>query len=196
MLIIFEGNEGVGKSSLAKMLADTYSTNVMKRASHKDTIQNQIDNWGHMLNLNDSALYDWRFLLEMLEQQIASGKMFIADRSFITQAVYHSAFWPEEYITDVHRKTYEALCKILLELPHIVFHIERNQLRLDDETVNSYTYVKGDVSPFEAISSEYKEFYENNENLNVHKISNNSTLSEAFDKIQEIYIAYSLTDRK
>jgi len=188
MLIIFEGNEGSGKSTLAKMFAERYNTKVMKRTSHKNWTPGS-DGFQYEWDLNESALWDWRFFLEMIGP-LCKNNNFICDRSFITQEVYHRAFWKGEDISIKNEAAYQGLPKVLSTIPHIVFHLKRTSVRLDDDVVNNYaegSHIENSEA-FNIIDESYDSFYTRKKRfLNLHIIDNNCTIEETFDKLISKY---------
>jgi thymidylate kinase len=182
MLIIFEGNEGSGKTTLAGMLSTMLCTPVMKRASHKGWTRGS-DDYAYAWDLNESAKWEYRFLFEMLNDHWRRDN-FIIDRSFITQEVYHKAFWDNNLINDVQEQAYSGNIQALSNIPHLIVHVNRDTVREDDETLKTYAH-KGD--PFEKIQESYERFYDRGDVgalLNVMQLDNNRSLQETFNELK------------
>ncbi len=183
MLIIFEGNEGSGKTTISNNIAALLNTKVLKRDSFKNN-GSKFSIFRKFYDLNESAFWDWRFFLEMLDPLITSGDHFVCDRSFITQEVYHRAFeqrFPENPVTVEHEDLYNDYAKILQDIPHLIIYITRDIARNDDDLLQGQWNVDPDWSKI-AIDKYYNEWFSKHEDkLNVVRLENNATIQEAID---------------
>lgn len=132
MLIIFEGPDGAGKSTLINKLKRNHLTDalVCKRSSFK-TYNPEESNYPMNIDLTQSALWDWRFFLEMMGQSFISHNI-MCDRSYITQRVYQDVTGVETK-TELLDKTLIALEKETLKLPHILVYCRSKYLRNDGD---------------------------------------------------------------
>ena len=132
MLILFEGPDGSGKTTLINALKTHHFKDALicKRNSFK-TWSEDNSNYPINIDLTESALWDWRFFLEMHKSNFASH-MFLCDRSFITQIVYQNATGPETKF-DALDKTLDAYEKEVFDVPHLVVYCKRSTLRNDGD---------------------------------------------------------------
>ncbi len=185
MLIIFEGGENSGKTTLINSLMEDFRIDsdasrfgghaslpdkfyramrcTRKSFKNFDPSKSHYDfNW----DLTESALYDWRFWLESMENSIRDN-VFIWDRSFITQKVYQKAIGPDS-ITPNHISILHSYEKHLADLEHMVFYCERDAKFKDD-------YGMIDEGNHKVILAEYDKWAKTNaHNLNITRVSNTS----------------------
>jgi thymidylate kinase len=186
MLILFEGPDGSGKTTLIKQLTSKHLQNalVCKRNSFK-TYSEETSNYPVNIDLTQSALYDWRFFLEMHAANFASH-MFLCDRSFITQVVYQNATGPETKF-DALDKTLEAYEKEVKNLPHLVVFCKRSTLRND----NDVHFINGKEDD---IVKEYFNYMQNTSlntiHLDTEKLTVDASVALVLGAIQAAYNLY------
>lgn len=135
-LIIFEGNENSGKSTMAEMLREHLShigktTLMCKRWTHKSYwaethTKPDGDPYPENWNLEQAFYYDWRFFMEMLtyDKSNLDNVHVLCDRSFITDFVFKQALY-KEHINDRYLQTYNAYMQTLMRMPHLVVYCKR-----------------------------------------------------------------------
>lgn len=135
MLIIFEGPDGSGKSTLIDKLVRNHLKDalVCKRSSFK-TFDPETSHYPININLTESALWDWRFFLEMNTRNFKTHN-FLVDRSFITQRIYQDVTGAHTK-TDILDKTLIALEKETAELPHLLIYCRSKHLRNDGDFIH------------------------------------------------------------
>jgi thymidylate kinase len=131
MIIIFEGADGVGKTTLAKELNLRLANSMYMKRTPTFKYKDANTFYHCVVDLTRSSEYDWRFMLDMISKPCEEFN-FIFDRSFITQAVYQNAIgqWTKHPTLTSILSSYHAH---LASLPHIVFNIKRsNFIKTDD----------------------------------------------------------------
>jgi len=118
MIIIFEGFDKSGKTTLANLLKQKYNFLYFKPTR-------QINSG---LNLEQSIKYDWRFLFDFLNQNNVNV---IIDRSFISQYVYSFILRRENILAEYSLYSeYDSLfieyCEMLNNLEHLVVYCKRS----------------------------------------------------------------------
>lgn len=164
MLVLFEGPDGAGKTTLIKKLITEHFNNALycKRTSWKN-FNTANSSYKENIDLDVSILYDWRFFFEALSANFESH-MFFLDRSFITHKVYQLAVNQSTRTpqTDDILVSYE---KELIRRPHLVVYTKHSKLR-DEKDVK---WISQETAP--AIISEYNKYFDNNTALNTLTIN-------------------------
>ena len=147
MIIIFEGVDKAGKTTLAKKISKEYNIKYFK-SSHE--IFSGID-------LEESIKYDWLFMLDFLKQ---TDFNVIFDRSFISQFVY-SLHYRYKNIEKHYNKlsdyfnVFAKYINILCSIPHIVIYCNReNYVVVKDEKILLNSRV------INSLKNEYNSFFE------------------------------------
>jgi cytidylate kinase len=187
MLILFEGPDGSGKTTLIKHIKQKHLKDALicKRNSFK-SYNSDVSLYPNNIDLTQSALYDWRFFLEMHKSNFASH-MFLCDRSFITQKVYQDITGPDTK-TQLLDDTLIALEQEVSTVPHLVVYCKNKKLRNDSD----FVFMDGKE---DAIVKRYEDFF-NNEcmlnkvTINTELIDEESSVSVILGAIQAAYNNY------
>lgn len=148
MIIIFEGPDRCGKTTLAKKVAEHFSIPYFKSSKQGFC---EVD-------LEQGNKHDWRFMLDFLSQ---TNPNVVFDRSFISQYVYSRIFREENVL-----KNFESLDKYwdlirsyyysLINMPHLIVYCRRKYTPdISDDTI------KFDKERFENLSGCFDSFVAN-----------------------------------
>lgn len=137
MLIIFEGLDKSGKSTLAGAIQSMLPGSVM--------IKKQFEPALYPINYSQASVYDWQAMFDRVI--LANPEMtFIADRSFFTQTVYQLCLGRgNDAITDEQMNMFNAYCKVLAKIPHLVVYCKSSQYELDSLVTNLEIHSKLDA---------------------------------------------------
>ena len=129
MILIFEGFDKSGKTTLAKKISEKYNFSYFKPTK-------QINS---SINLEESIKHDWRILLDLFSQININ---IIIDRSFISQWVY-SIILRKDLIKkqygnlEEYNKIFENYCNELNKINSLIIFCKRkNYDNENDEHVN------------------------------------------------------------
>lgn len=123
MLVILEGVDKSGKSLLVDMLHNEFPESILIRKQYDSDIY-PIDGPG-------APIHDWLTIFDRLV--LANpDKLFIADRSFITQILYQQVYGHGEHAaTEFELTAYQKQETVLAKIPHLVVLCESCQYELD-----------------------------------------------------------------
>lgn len=170
MLIIFEGFEKAGKTTLAKKIKEKYNFLYFKPTK-------QINSG---LNLERSIMYDWRFLLDLIHQNDFN---LIIDRSFISQYVYSMVLRLnnilKEYNSfDLYNQLFYEYCEKINNIKSLVVYCTReNYQNVVDENV--------DININKNINEGYNDFFEKFKINNIVNCKFEDGIEKNLKKIEE-----------
>lgn len=133
MLIIFEGLDKSGKSTMANMLQQHKHAIMIKKTYNKQL---------YPIDYSKASVYDWQAILDRV---ILPNKdlMFIADRSFLTQTAYQVCLGHGEHaITAEQTAMYNNYCEVVKTMPHLVVYCTSKRYELDSMVTNLRTRAK------------------------------------------------------
>lgn len=124
MILLFEGAEHVGKSSLAKKCVN-YGFTYYRSTHQKD----------RKTDLELAISHDWRFFLDIYLQ---SNFNIIFDRSFISQYVYSILFRKDNVLKyfntiEKYENLFREYCDLLSKSQHLIIYCTRKNYEEKDE---------------------------------------------------------------
>ncbi len=126
MILIFEGPDRVGKSTIASRMSEILNIPVFKRSL--DEIKEKTLFTDNKFNFKDAMIYDQTYIVDFLKQTNTSV---IFDRAFPSEYVYSKVFNRE-----TNEEILELVDKKFSELNTFIIICLRMKYKYDDEFVN------------------------------------------------------------
>lgn len=129
MIIIFEGFEKVGKTTIAKKLASEISVPYFKNPNE---LQNTLFE-KEQIDFEVQTKHDWRYMIEFLKQTKNSA---IFDRSFISEFAYGKIFRSKNYEKNNVEKFIKHYDDELGKINSFLIYCFKNHNNEEDDIIN------------------------------------------------------------
>ena len=179
-LVIIEGPQGTGKTTLANYLRDNMSgSNLYRLSGQKDKTQTGLE---YSIKMYD-ALLNYLKIMQEIPMDI------IFDRTFMTEEVYARLGYKEYSFTDIYNELLKRLNELNYDIYYFSLYLKDTELfreRLDRDSHHNYQSFSKQNSVdqqnmYLEISDEIKKF----NNVNVIKLEMDD-FKIAYDKVKAI----------
>ena len=179
-LIIIEGPQGTGKSTLANYLRDTVaSANLYRLSGQKDKT----------LTGKQISIKMYKALLNYLKEMQEIPMNMIFDRTFTTEEVYARLGFKPYSFTDAYQELCEDLAKLQYDIEYLSLYLNDTDLfakRLDRGEHHQYQAFSKESSVkqqdmYMTISEELKQY----DTINVHQVAMDD-FTKSYDEVKQI----------
>lgn len=127
MLILYEGTDKSGKSTLLQLVMQALRYQGMPCL----TIRKQYNADLYPIDFGKASMYDWQAILDRVV--LANPDvLFLADRSFLTQAAWQTALGEDEHaMTDEQRHMLDMYCKVCNDINALTVYCKSDRFELD-----------------------------------------------------------------